>query len=77
MYNGIGRIWDMKTVWDVRDLLKRFGSFVYIGDRLAELELMEMEIQELYRSRLIENREYQQAMLILHKAKLEEKKIKR
>ncbi len=67
----------MKTVWDVRDLLKRFGSFVYIGDRLAELELMEMEIQELYRSRLIENREYQQAMLILHKAKLEEKKIKR
>ncbi|NAP01271.1 DUF910 family protein [Halomonas sp. MG34] len=32
----------MKTIYDVQQLLKRYGSFVYTGDRLGDLELMEI-----------------------------------
>lgn len=55
----------MKTVYDIQQYLKRFGTIIYIGDRIADLELMEAEIQELYHSQLIEQREYQSALLIL------------
>lgn len=55
----------MKTLYDVQQLLKKFGSFIYIGDRLADLELMEDEIKELYRSQCITVNEYQMAILLL------------
>lgn len=61
----------MKTVYDVRQLLKRFNIFVYIGNRVADLELMELEMTELYKSELITAQEYQQALLILKKEKRE------
>ncbi|MGY0692919.1 YqgQ family protein [Virgibacillus sp. FSP13] len=57
----------MKTVYDVRQLLKRFGTFIYIGDRLADMELMETEIKELYQTQLIRTDEYQMALLVLRK----------
>lgn len=56
---------DMKTVYDVRQLLKKFGTFIYIGDRLADLELMEDEVRELHKNAFINPREYQMAVLIL------------
>ncbi|MFC7320879.1 YqgQ family protein [Halobacillus campisalis] len=55
----------MRTVYDVQQLLKKFGTFIYIGDRLAELELMEQEIQELYQSQCMTQDDYQMAILIL------------
>ncbi|ASN05236.1 YqgQ family protein [Virgibacillus necropolis] len=55
----------MKTVHDVRQLLKKFGTFIYIGDRVADLELMEEEIKELYKNTFISVQEYQMATLIL------------
>ncbi|GGB29350.1 DUF910 family protein [Virgibacillus dakarensis] len=55
----------MKTVYDVQQLLKRFGTIIYIGDRLAELELMEAEIKDLYHSQCIHADEYKLALLIL------------
>jgi len=55
----------MKTIYDIQQFLKRFGSLIYIGDRVADLELMEMELKELYQSQLIEPREFQTALLIL------------
>lgn len=57
----------MKTVYDVQQLLKRFGTIIYIGDRLAELSLMEAEIKELYQIQCIRAEEYQQALIILRK----------
>ncbi len=36
----------MKTYYDLQQYLKRFGTFIYIGDRLAELEMMEAEIRK-------------------------------
>ena len=53
------------TIYDIRQYLKRFGTIIYVGDRIADLQLMEMEIQELYKSQLIDTRDYQTAILLL------------
>lgn len=55
----------MKTLYDVQQLLKRFGIFIYTGDRLGDLELMQMEIRELYDSGFIDLKTYQVARLII------------
>jgi uncharacterized protein YqgQ len=55
----------MKTIYDIQQFLKTFGTIIYIGERVADLELMEMELQELYQSQLIEPREFQTVQLIL------------
>ncbi|HJV17508.1 MAG TPA: YqgQ family protein [Bacillales bacterium] len=55
----------MKTVYEIQQFLKQFGTIIYIGDRVADLELMEAELKELYQSQLIAPREFQTAILIL------------
>lgn len=55
----------MKTVYDVQQLLKKFGIYIYIGDRLGDLELMELEIAELYKNQLITVEQYKQALIVL------------
>ncbi|WP_186575788.1 YqgQ family protein [Aquibacillus kalidii] len=55
----------MKTLYDVQQLLKKFGTIIYIGDRLADLELMEEEIKELYKAQCITSSDYQMAILLL------------
>ncbi|WP_153123494.1 YqgQ family protein [Peribacillus tepidiphilus] len=55
----------MKTIYDVQQLLKKFGTIIYVGERLADLELMEEELIELYKSQLIESRDFQTALLLL------------
>lgn len=54
-------------MYDVQQLLRRFGTFIYIGDRLAEIELMETEIKELFQNQFIRTDEYQMALMILRK----------
>lgn len=55
----------MNTIYDVQQLLKKFGTIIYIGDRIADLELMEEEIKQLFQSNLIETKDYQMAILLL------------
>ncbi|HSP21225.1 MAG TPA: YqgQ family protein [Planococcus sp. (in: firmicutes)] len=55
----------MKTLFDVMQLLKRYGTIIYTGDYQADLELMEEEIKELYRLQFITPKEYATALLIL------------
>ncbi|MDR0138368.1 YqgQ family protein [Metabacillus idriensis] len=55
----------MKTTYDVQQLLKKYGTIIYIGDRSADLELMEMEVRQLFESNLIEVQDYQMAVLLL------------
>ncbi|WHX99314.1 YqgQ family protein [Neobacillus sp. DY30] len=55
----------MKSIYDIQQLLKQYGTIIYIGDRIADLQLMETELKELYQAQLIEPREYSTAMLIL------------
>jgi uncharacterized protein YqgQ len=55
----------MKTVYEIQQYLKKYGTIIYIGDRVADLELMESELKDLYQAQLIEIREFQTALLIL------------
>ncbi|WAA10419.1 YqgQ family protein [Fervidibacillus albus] len=55
----------MKTIYDVQQLLKTYGTVIYVGDRLADLELMEAELREIYRSQFIDIKDYQTALLLL------------
>jgi len=57
----------MKAMIDVQQLLKKFGIIIYTGDRLSDLELMEIEIDELYQYSLISPNEYKLAKLVLKK----------
>lgn len=59
----------MKSMIDVRNLLKRFGIFIYTKNRVADLELMEFELNELFQTKLITTEEYTKAKLILQTEK--------
>lgn len=50
-------------------LLKRFGIYVYTKDRVADLEIMEEEIKELYTLQMIQPQDFQQAVLLLRQEK--------
>lgn len=63
MWNAEGE--KVKTIYDIQQFLKKFGTIIYVGDRVADLELMETEIQELYNSQLIETKEYHSAIFLL------------
>lgn len=65
----------MKTVYDVQQLLKQFGTIIYVGDRIADLELMEEEVKELYESQLIDVKQLQAALFVLRQeAQIEQEK---
>jgi uncharacterized protein YqgQ len=67
----------MKTLYDVQQLLKRFGIIIYLGDRIADLELMEWELKELYQSNMVDIMDYQKARLIVrHEIQIENDKRK-
>ena len=66
----------LKSVYDVQQLLKRFGIFIYVGERVLDLELMGTEIKELYKMGLIQRDEFQNALLIL-RMEIEKEKIHR
>ncbi|MEH7388126.1 YqgQ family protein [Bacillus sp. JJ1521] len=55
----------MKTIYDIQQFLKKFGTIIYVGDRVADLELMEAEVHELYNSQLIETKDFQTAIFLL------------
>ncbi|WP_075982299.1 YqgQ family protein [Bacillus massilinigeriensis] len=55
----------MKSIYDIQQLLKRFGTIIYVGDRIGDLDLMEAEIKELYQAKFIEPIEYQTAILLI------------
>lgn len=56
----------MKTIYEIQQFLKQYGTIIYIGDRIGDLELMKSEIEELYRSQLIERQEFESAVFLLN-----------
>jgi uncharacterized protein YqgQ len=58
---------DMKTVYDVQALLRRFGVYVYFGDRKAELEFMLGELKELYAVEMMAREDFLTATMIVKK----------
>lgn len=53
------------TMHDVQMLLKRFGQYVYGPGRLATLELMEIEVKDLYDAGMIDREDYLKALIVL------------
>ncbi|TRZ37589.1 DUF910 family protein [Niallia circulans] len=56
----------MKTIYDVQQFLKRFGTIIYVGDRLGDLELMKAELNDLSHTEIIEKQEFEMAVLLLN-----------
>ncbi|MET1966743.1 YqgQ family protein [Enterococcus gallinarum] len=55
----------METLYDVQQLLKQFGVYIYVGKRIYDIELIQMEVKNLYDSRLIDQDTYLTAWRIL------------
>ncbi|MEG0451060.1 MAG: DUF910 family protein [Lysinibacillus sp.] len=55
----------MKSILDIYDLLKTYGTYIYTRDRLGDLALIEDEIRELYKMRVLDIQDYQMALLLL------------
>lgn len=59
----------MKNMYDVMQLLKRYHLFIYTGDRIGDLDLMELELAELKEANIIEENEFYLATLIMRREK--------
>lgn len=63
----------MKSMIDVYQLLKQYGTYIYTGDRYGDLQLIHEELQELYKSNMLEPKLYQTAVLLIRQ---EERRLK-
>lgn len=69
----------MKRLYDVQQLLKRFGIVVYMGNRLYDIEMMQIELNRVYQAGLLDRLDYLEAELVLrreHRLELEYQKLK-
>ncbi|BDR60717.1 YqgQ family protein [Lactobacillus xylocopicola] len=57
----------MKTLYDVQQLLKKYGIFVHVGKRIWDIELMALELDNLNRAHLLAKHDYLVAKLILRR----------
>lgn len=55
----------METLYDVQQLLKQFGIIVYVGARIYDIELMQIELKGLYDGRVIDRDNYLRARQVL------------
>ncbi len=62
----------METYNDVLKLLKRYGTYVHLGKRLYDMELVAIELDRLHKTGLLENDAYARAKIILNHAHEEE-----
>lgn len=56
---------EMKTLYDVQQLLKQFGVYVYVGKRVYDIELMALELDNLFKAGVVEQDLYTRAKLVL------------
>lgn len=55
----------MQSLYDIIQLLKQYGTYIYTMDFLGDLQLMEDEVKELYKAGIMDIKDYQMALLIL------------
>ncbi|WP_334328398.1 YqgQ family protein [Companilactobacillus sp. HBUAS59699] len=66
-----------RTLYDVQQLLKKFGTFVHLGKRMWDIELMSIEVKRLYENGMIEKKTFINAQMVLKaEHRKEEKKEK-
>ena len=54
----------MKTMYDVQQLLKQFGTFIYLGNRAWDIEMMMSEVKQLFDNGVIEKDVFLNATLV-------------
>ncbi len=57
----------LMTYFELLQFLKTYQTFIYTGDRQADLDLMEEEIKELNRLGMIEKDFFIKALLVIRK----------
>lgn len=57
----------MQILYDVQQLLKKYGCYIYTGKRLYDIELMEMELEDLNKAQILSDEDYQAAYNVLKK----------
>ncbi|PWG01000.1 YqgQ family protein [Levilactobacillus bambusae] len=63
----------MKTLYDVQQLLKQFGIYVYLGKRMWDIEVMALELDHLHQARVIDDKTFARAKIVLtHEHRIEE-----
>lgn len=55
----------INSLYDVQQLLKKFGFIIYFKDKVDMYEMMEQEIKSLYDYNLISKDEYLKCRLII------------
>lgn len=55
----------MKTLYDVQQLLEKYGILVHVGKRIWDIELMALELDNIEKAGLIDRHDYMTAKLIL------------
>lgn len=55
----------MRTFLDVLNLLKKYDIYIHVGNRLWDIELAAIEIDNMYKAGLLEAKEYAQIKLVL------------
>lgn len=67
----------MKTLYDVQQLLEKYGILVHVGKRIWDIELMALELDNINKAGLIDQHDYMMAKLILRQQhRIEELKEK-
>ena len=57
----------MKTLYDVQQLLEKYGILVHIGKRIWDIELMALELDNINKAGLIDQHDDRMAKLILRR----------
>ena len=55
----------MKDFLGVLQLLKRFGIYIYTGDRKDDIEMAQSEVKDLYDNGLLLKEDYLKVVLVL------------
>ena len=64
----------MNTYYDVLQLLKKYEIYIHVGKRLWDIELAALEIDNMHKSGLINDKDYARVKIILlHEHSIEEK----
>lgn len=55
----------MKSIYDIQQYLKQYGTYIYTTDRVVDLGLMESDLKELYEGKIMEREDYLMALLLI------------
>ena len=55
----------MKSIYDIQQYLKQYGTYIYTTDRLVDIGLMERELKELHEAQILPLNEYISALFVI------------